>query len=170
MSNALSPLILGRTRVLFANIEIMLRTFEPQAELFDMPLWKHAYHLLHSTDRWFINPARFEEPPFHTPGLSSLDERVFEPGLSREDLLAYCAAIREKVLAYIPGITDEQWAAQWSQKPEGCDFTRLELVLGQFRHVYAHMGNINAVTMQRTGKWPRVIGLDGEQSGDNFWE
>ena len=152
--SALSPLILGRTRVLFANVEIMLRTFDPEAVLFDMPLWKHAYHLLHSTDRWYINPARFEEPPFHTPGLNSLDDPVFEPHLSREDLLAYCAAIREKVLAYIPGITDAQWAEPWAQKPEGCEFTRLELVLGQFRHVYAHMGNINAVTMQQTGKWP----------------
>ena len=166
----LSPLISGRTRVLFANIEIMLRTFDPEAELFGMPLWKHAYHLLHSTDRWFINPARFEEPPFHAPGLNSLDDRVFEPHLSREDLLAYCAAIREKVLTYILSITDEQWVEQWTQKPEGCEFARLELVLGQFRHVYSHMGNINAVTMQRTGKWPRVIGLDGAQNHGELWE
>jgi hypothetical protein len=70
--NELSSLIFGRIRVLFANIETMLRTFDPEAELFDMPLWKHAYHLLHSADRWFINPACFEEPPFHTPGLNSL--------------------------------------------------------------------------------------------------
>jgi len=164
--NELSPLILGRTRVLFTNVEIMLRTFDPEAVLFDMPLWKHAYHLLHSADRWFINPACYSEPPFHMPGLNSLDERVFEPHLSREDLLAYHAAIREKVLAYIPSITDERWA----QKPEGCAFARLELALGQFRHVYAHLGNINAVTMQQAGKWPRVIGLDGEQDGGALWE
>ena len=166
MSGALSPLILGQARVLFANLETTLRTFVPEAELFGMPLWKHAYHLLHSSDRWFISPARYDEPPFHTPGLNSLDDRVFEPRLSREDLLAYCAAIREKVFAYIAGVSDEQWA----QAPEGCEFMRLELILGQFRHVYAHMGNINAVTMQQTGQWPRVIGLDGEQINGELWE
>ena len=161
----LSSLIAPRVNATFHNMRTMLLTFDPEAALFGMPLWKHAYHLLHSCDRWFINPARYEEPAFHTPGLNSLDEPVFEPRLRREDLLAYCDGIRAKVLAYMENVTD----AQWAQPPEGCAFTRVELLLGQFRHVYCHVGNINAVTMQQAGKWPRVVGLEWQIS-DQLWE
>jgi len=161
----LTELILPRVNVTFHNIATMLRTFEPEAELFGMPLWKHAYHLLHSCDRWCINPARYEEPPFHTPGLDSLDEHVFEPRLGREDLLGYHAQIRAKCLAYLETLRDEDW----TQAPEGCEFARITLLLGQFRHIYAHVGNINAVTMQRTGRWPLVVGLEWQISGA-LWE
>jgi len=143
----------------------MLLTFEPEAMLFEMPLWKHAYHMLHSCDRWFINPTKYEEPSFHTSGLNSLDDPVFEPRLSREDLLAYLEIIQAKILRYMSRVTD----AQWAQPPEDCSFARMTLLLGQFRHIYSHMGNINAVTMQQTGKWPRVVGLEWQIS-DELWE
>ena len=99
-----------RVEATLHNARVMLLTFDPQAELFGMPLWKHAYHMLHSCDRWFINPACYEEPPFHTPGLGSLDDPVFEPQLTREDLLAYLETIRAKVLAYMDATADGQWA------------------------------------------------------------
>ncbi len=38
------------------------------------------------------------------------------------------------------------------------------MILGQFRHLYAHLGNINATTILRTGQWPRVVGLEGDLS------
>ena len=171
---ALTDFILPRVNVTFHNIETMLRTFDPEAELFGMPLWKHAYHLLHSCDRWFVNPGRYDEPPFHTPGLNSLDDPVFEPHLSREDLLAYHAQIRAKCLAYLETLRDEDWVRDlesraWTQAPERRSWAPIELLLGQFRHIYAHLGNINAVTMQQTGRWPRVVGLEWQIS-DELWE
>ena len=165
MNMALSPLMRPRVEATLHNARVMLLTFDPQAALFGMPLWKHAYHMLHSCDRWFINPARYNEPPFHTPGLNSLDDQMFEPNLTREDLLAYLDTIRVKVLAYMDATTDEQWA----QTPEGYPATRLELLLGQFQHFCGHMGNINAVTMQRTGKWPRMVGMEWQIS-EQLWE
>ena len=165
MSMPLSFLMRPRVEATLHNARVMLLTFDPQAELFDMPLWKHAYHMLHSCDRWFINPARYDEPPFHTPGLNSLDDPVLEPRLTREDLLAYLEAIRAKVLAYMDATTDGQWA----QPPEGYPATRLELLLGQLQHFCGHMGNINAVTMQRIGKWPRMVGMEWQIS-EQLWE
>ncbi|MCL2194758.1 MAG: DinB family protein [Oscillospiraceae bacterium] len=165
MKKTLSELILPQVDVMFRNLETALRTFDPQAELFNMPLWKHAYHMLHSCDRWLINPCCYDEPTFHTPGLNSLDEPVLDLCLDREDLLAYLADIREKCLDYVRSLRDEDW----TKAPHGCPHTRLELLLGQLRHAHAHLGNINAVTMQQTGRWPRVIGLQQPVSGE-LWE
>ena len=161
----LSEAILPCVDVMFRNFETMLRTFDPQTELFGMPLWKHAYHMLHSCDQWFINPDCYDEPLFHAPGLNSLDELVLDPCLGRESLLAYLASIREKCLRYVESLRDEDW----TQAPEGCAHTRMELMLGQLRHAHTHLGNINAVTMQQTGRWPRVVGLKKHVSGE-LWE
>lgn len=156
MSRELTAIIEEQTRILLHNVDTTLQTCEPDAVLCGMPVWKHAYHMLHSLDRWFINPERYEEPAFHTPGLNSLDIPS-EHTLTIEQLRAYFAAVRQKVTAYLAALTDDQLAG----KPEGCPYTRLALVLGQYRHLYAHLGNINAVTIHRTGQWPRVVGLDG---------
>ncbi|ADU26239.1 DinB family protein [Ethanoligenens harbinense] len=156
MSRELVTIIEEQTRILLHNVDILLQTCEPDAVLCDMPVWKHAYHMLHSLDRWFVNPERYEEPAFHAPGLNSLDI-ASENALTREQLRACFFAIRQKVTAYLATLTD----GQLSTKPEGCPHTRLALILGQYRHLNAHLGNINAVTMMRTGRWPRVVGLDG---------
>jgi hypothetical protein len=42
--------------------------------------------------------------------------------------------------------------------PKGCRDNRLSLILSQYRHFYAHLGNINATTIIETNKWPRVAG------------
>lgn len=157
MSRELVADVEEQTRVLLHNVDTMLQTCELEAVLCEQPLWKHAYHLLHSLDRWFINPEQYQEPDFHEPGLNSLD-LVSEHALTREQLRRYYGDIFSKIMGYLSRLTDDALA----QKPEGCPYTRLTLILGQYRHVYAHLGNINAVTIMRTGQWPRVVCLDGD--------
>lgn len=45
-------------------------------EYCDMPLWKHAYHTIHSLDRWYINPEHYAEPNFHIDNLNNLNVRT----------------------------------------------------------------------------------------------
>ncbi|MCL1963978.1 MAG: DinB family protein [Firmicutes bacterium] len=159
MSRALVQIINEKTTVLFHNVETMLQTCDLLYILCDMPIWKHAYHMLHSCDRWFINPEHYTEPAFHEPDLNSLDVPS-EKALSRELLLDYLASIKAKVMQYLEDLTDERLA----ENPEDCPHSRLALILGQYRHVYAHLGNINATTIIQTGRWPRVVGLEGDLS------
>ena len=159
MSRVLVSIIANDVKRMFYNVEIALRTCDLDFVLCELPIWKHAYHMLHSIDQWFINPAEYSEPPFHTPGLNSLNQ-FDSNALSREALLQYFSSIKQKVLAYLDDLSDEEL----SETPEGCRFTRLTLILGNYRHTYAHLGNINATTMMATGRWPRVVGLDGDLS------
>ncbi|SHK11611.1 hypothetical protein SAMN02745136_01741 [Anaerocolumna jejuensis DSM 15929] len=58
---------------------------------------------------------------------------------------------------YLNTLTDEMLY----DIPSGCKSNRLGLILTQFRHFYAHLGNINATRIIETNNWPRVIGTSG---------
>ena len=160
MGREITKIITDQTIILLHNVKTAILTCDPEYVLCGMPVYKHAYHALHSCDQWFINPDCFHtEPPFHEPGLNSLDINSGKV-LSREALLDYYEHVRQKTLAYLDSLDD----ASLINKPEGCRYTRIALILGQYRHLYAHMGNINATTMIKTGMWPRVVGLDSDLS------
>jgi hypothetical protein len=212
------------TRVLFHNLKCCLQTCDENAVFFDRPLWKHEYHMLHSLDRWFINPTVYDEPVFQNLSSQELEmdsQRNFsqnkagdaanplwigkEPNavmrkrtqedarplvktcsyfsglndidtpppenftLTEDALLAYYDGIKTKIFAYLAGLEDEQL----SQVPAGCKSDRLTLIMSQFRHLYAHLGNINAVTIMNTGNWPYVGGHQSKnviEDSDRVWE
>lgn len=157
MSRELVNAIKSNTENLFDNAEIMLKTCNLDFILCGFPIWKHAYHQIHSCDRWFINPNEYAEPDFHVPGLNSLNEQS-EKTLSREELLRYLDTVRIKIMNYLDSLNDERLY----EVPKGCAGNRLSLILSQYRHFYAHLGNINATTVIETDKWPRVIGTSGK--------
>lgn len=156
MKNELVQAVRLNTENLFQNAKICLLTCDMDFILCDMPIWKHVYHMLHSCDQWYINPNEYEEPPFHIPNLNSLDVPS-EKSLSREELLAYLESIQAKIFSYLDGLTDEMLY----DIPKGCTHNRLAMILSQFRHFYAHLGNINATTIFATNRWPRVVNLSG---------
>lgn len=162
MERRLVDTIRKSTEILFHNFYITLQTCDMDCVLCDMPIWKHCYHALHSCDRWFINPSIYEEPPFHEEGLNSLDY-MGEKVLSRELLLTYLEEVKSKIMSYLDNLNDEDLY----ELPEGYNHNRLECIIGQYRHFYAHLGNINATTIIATNKWPRVVGMSGLENGLN---
>ena len=64
MERKLVETIREQTVILLHNFSTVIRTCDLDFVLCGMPIWKHAYHALHSCDRWFINPDRYAEPPF----------------------------------------------------------------------------------------------------------
>ena len=153
MDNELINTIKSHTGMLFDNADNMLQTCNMDFILCGFPIWKHVYHVLHSCDRWFINPNRYSEPDFHEPNMDSLDIMT-EKVLSREDLSRYLECVREKIMDYVNSLTDEMLC----DVPLDCSTNRLSMILAQYRHFYAHLGNINATTIIETNKWPRVNG------------
>lgn len=160
--------IKASTEIMFHNFYVTLITCNMDYILCDMPIWKHCYHTLHSCDKWFINPMKYEEPDFHEEGLDSLDY-IGDKSLSKEELLVYFARVKSKIFAYLDGLND----ANLYENPEGYKHNRLECMIGQMRHFYCHLGNINATTIIETNKWPRVVGMSGLEQGldkNNLYE
>lgn len=126
-----------------------------------IPLWKYLYHMLFSMDRWFINPfdPDYRPPAFHTAALADLNVIPEEgEGLSRETLTGYFRAVKEKIETYLASLTD----GMLGEKPEGCEMSRLRLILGQHRHWHRHMGAVYGFLIEDTGKWPYVLNMNGK--------
>lgn len=137
----------------FINLETAIRTYDRNALVCGSPAWRYVYHTVHSADKWFFNPFVYSEPDFHEDGMDNPDNPC-SVELSDEQLLEYLYAVRDKTLRYIDGLTDEMLA----EKPENCPYTRLELVLRQFRHISLHTGMLNGLTVEKTGKFPVFVG------------
>ncbi len=92
-------------------------------------------------------------------GLNSLEEESAKK-LSCIELMVYYESVKVRVIGYLSEFTD----GMLPENPEGCQYSRLALILGQYRHLYAHLGNINAAKMVQTGEWTRVVGMDSDFS------
>ena len=136
----------------FMNIRTSLRTYDRDALCCGSPCWRWAYHAIHSADKWFINPFVYDEPPFHEEGMDNPDNPTTVV-LSDEQLLEYLDAVEKKTLDYIDSLTDEMLY----ECPENCEYTRMELVLRQFRHISFHTGMLNGQTALATGKFPMWV-------------
>lgn len=128
-------------------------------EYCDMPLWKHAYHTIHSLDRWYINPEQYSEPDFHIDNLNNLDVYT-EKKLSRTEIDSYLLIVSNKILSYLSSLSDEALVVN----PAGCGYSRYHLILAQHRHLDMHIGMMMGFIISDTGKWPRVMGLQSDFS------
>lgn len=140
----------------FINLETAIKTYDRNALVCGSPAWRYVYHAIHSADKWFFNPFVYTEPDFHEDGMDNPDNPCTVE-LSDKQLLEYLYAVKEKTLRYIDGLTDEALL----EKPENCPYTRFELVLMQFRHISLHIGMLNGLTIEKTGKFPITVGADG---------
>lgn len=146
--NELCMIIRDMVKPNFLNFRSSLHTYDRDALCCGAPCWRWAYHALHSADKWFINPAVYEEPDFHEEGMDNPDNPCSRV-LTDEELFAYLDRIEEKTYAYLDSLTDEMLY----EKPERCIHTRMELVLRQFRHLSFHTGMLNGQTAVATGKF-----------------
>lgn len=136
----------------FLNLETSIKTYDRNALVCGSPAWRYIYHTIHSADKWFFNPFVYNEPDFHENGMDNPDNPC-STEFSNEKLLDYLCAVKNKTLQYIDDLSDEML----HKKPENCPYTRLELVLRQFRHISLHTGMINGLTIEKTGKFPVFV-------------
>jgi hypothetical protein len=98
---------------------------------------------------------QYEEPQIQDENLDKVDlpcSRI----LTEEELWTYFEDVKKGTLAYLELLSDEELY----EKPFECAFTRMELVLGQYRHFMCHVGIFNGITISKTGRYPIVAGLD----------
>lgn len=73
----------------------------------------------------------------------------------------YCDTVTAKITDCVSALTEEKLA----EKPEGSEYSRLELILAQNRHLQLHTGMLRGWLVIYGGRWPVVLGLeDGQPS------
>ena len=150
--NELCKIIKDTVKPNFLNIRTSLRTYDRDALCCGAPCWRWAYHALHSADKWFINPFVYEEPIFHENGMDN-PENPTSVILSDAQLLSYLDLIEKKTMNYLASLTDNMLY----EKPENCIYTRMELVLRQYRHLSFQTGMLNGQTAVATEKFPMWV-------------
>lgn len=158
--------ITDRTIALLDNFRRTILTADLNYKLYNQPLWKHIYHALYWFDYWYAAPEKYIGADFHCDNLESLDiENDIE--VSQEELLAYLEAVRVKTFKYLDSLTEDIL----EEIPKGCeDKTRFACILGQFAHCYIHLGNVNSVTINQTGKWVTVANRETDKDNPLFDE
>jgi hypothetical protein len=159
--------IKDQTEINFINIRDQIEVAELEAVFDGVNGSRYIFNYLHSMDRFFINPVSYiyeGEKLFGIPEnlsvISSEREGYVEDTsivIPREKLLAYFEYIKNKIEVYFDGLTSEELL----QKPEGNEYTRLELILGQFRHQLWHVGLSSAITFEGKKIWNEFTGLNG---------
>ncbi len=64
----------------------------------EIPIWRHIYHTVHSLDKWYVNPARYEEPEFHIKKLDDLNVVDINTQISHEQIEKYMINVFRKTL------------------------------------------------------------------------
>jgi len=155
----LADSIRNQTIQIFQNIEILLEAI-PSNEYDTIKggfrTWKHFYHLLHSLDKNFIDPSNYVEPEFHKKDLNILyleDENK----LSKSKIEKYYINVKNKIQKYLNELKDE--TLENKIVFNDTEFTKIELILAQLRHIFYHIGYLHCCIKLEKGETPEYIGL-----------
>jgi uncharacterized damage-inducible protein DinB len=120
--------------------------------------WYLAYHTLFFLDFYLSETQEGFAPPAPF-GLEELDPKgAFPPRTySKDELRAYLEHGREKCRARIAALTEE--TAQQRYRSRWMDFTTVELLLYNMRHVQHHAAQLNAILRQTTDSAPGWVGV-----------
>ncbi len=156
--------IKDRTFGILDNFRRVILTCNLNSEIYNQPLWKHIYHAMYWFDYWYATPENFAGADFDCKNLNSLDIHS-DAVVSQDDLLIYYERIKEKTINYLENLNENML----NEICENCNGkSRFECILGQFTHACFHLGNVNAITIKETGKWPYVAIRERHCNNDLF--
>lgn len=155
------------TKVLFSNLYAQIEKCDLAFPVDKIPNCRYIYHAIHSMDKYFINPDDFIEPDSSVCGVASHLSIVSDKRsgyvhdtttiISREQLSRYASHVEQKIMSYLKNLTDGMLCEKVGNNGE---YTRLGLILSQFRHFMWHMGMSSAATFLQDGTWPQYFGYD----------
>jgi len=149
----------NQTRQIFQNIEILLEVIP--ANEFDtvkggFRTWKHFYHLIHSLDKYFIDPSNYIEPEFHKKILNIIyleDENK----LTKSEIEKYYENVKRNIQKYLNDLNEKTLENKIIFN--GMELTKMELILAQLRHIFYHIGYLHCCIKIEKGETPEYIGL-----------
>ena len=122
----------------------------------EIKFWHNAFHCLFYLDYYLtLEPANFSPPPPF--GLSEFDPdgAMPERTYSKEELLNYLQAGRIKCHSLIASLNEDIASARWANEYK--DFSVLEILLYNLRHVQHHAAQLNLLLRQSIDDAPRWV-------------
>ncbi len=155
-----------QTKVLFVNMDEQINRADLSCMIDNVNNSRFLFHMIHSMDKYFINPYDYDYSEVYS--LIGIDENysiisesregyIPDDGfvIPREKLIQYMDYVKEKIDKYLSGLSTEDL----SEKPENCPYTRLQMILAQYRHSMFHSGMSEIATYDSTDEWLNYTGL-----------
>jgi hypothetical protein len=127
----------------------------------DKRFFYNAYHCLIFLDYYLtIPPQNFTSTlPFTITGPEDVPEGAIDDVIpdriySKQELLEYLQANREKCRHIITGITKEKLKERWIKEDGNMNYTVLEILIYNMRHVQHHAAQLNLLLRQRVNNTP----------------
>lgn len=118
--------------------------------------WYHAFHCLFFLDYYLtMQPEKFSPPaPFtFSEFTDELPERVY----TREELVNYLHVNREKCRLLIAGLTEGALNPRWVNISGTMNYSVLEILLYNMRHVQHHAAQLNLLLRQDIDSAPTWV-------------
>jgi len=120
-----------------------------------------AYHCLIFLDYYLTNPPESFEPllPFTITEKAdqptdSLDDVIPNSIYSKQELLGYLQGCRQKCRAIIANLTEARLQERWVEEDGGMNYSMLEILLYNMRHVQHHAAQLNLYLRQTIDQAP----------------
>ena len=124
----------------------------------------NAYHCLIFLDYYLtIPPKNFSSPlPFTIAAPDDVIEDAIDDILpdrvySKKELLDYLQSSREKCHKVVSGLTVENLNERWIEDPGKMNYSVLELLLYNMRHVQHHAAQLNLILRQKINNAPSWV-------------
>ena len=119
-------------------------------------LWYKVFHTLFFTDYYLSqNPKEFIPPDPFTE--SEFEDKLPERIYTKPELLLYLDYCKRKLEQLISDQTTDKWNQEWQNQSKTMTYSRLEITLYNIRHLQHHVGQLNHILKEKTGKSPDWI-------------
>jgi len=126
----------------------------------------NAYHCLVFLDYYLTYPAsqNFSSPLSFTlaeEGVlieDAIDDVIPDRLYSKQELLDYLLLSREKCHRVISALTEDTISDRWIEPSGGMNYSVLELLLYNMRHVQHHAAQLNMMLRQEINNAPKWVG------------
>ncbi len=120
--------------------------------------WYITYHCLFWLDYHLTldNPIDFKPPPPFT--LSEFERKKPDRKYSKEELITYLEHSRKKCQKLVSTITEETASSLWKNKYYK-DYSVLEILIYNIRHVQHHTAQLNLLLRQEVNDAPKWVSI-----------
>ena len=122
----------------------------------DRKIWYNAFHCLFFLDYYLtMDPKTFSPPPPFT--LSEFEDKMPDRVYSKEELLNYLKYNRDKCKKLLSALTEASLSGRWRNISGSMDYTIMEILLYNMRHVQHHAAQLNLHLRQTINDAPEWV-------------
>lgn len=153
MDNSINKNIWSQFGASIDMLENAIMLYPPEHWNTDTKFWYNAYHCLFFLDYYLtMDPKIFSPPAPFT--ISEFEDAMPERVYTKPELLSYLQYNREKCYKLILGLTEDSLQARWINVSGSMNYSILEILLYNMRHVQHHAAQLNLLLRQSINDAP----------------